>query len=93
MTGLVEKLTLAEKAALCVGESFWAMRGVERLGVPSIVLTDGPHGVRRQPAEDDPGLTGSAPATCFPTGSAIAATWDVALVEDEFTVPLPASGL
>ena len=82
MSGLVEKLTLAEKAALCVGESFWAMRGVERLGVPSIVLTDGPHGVRRQPASDDPGLTGSAPATCFPTGSALAASWDVALVEE-----------
>ena len=82
MAGLVEKLTLGEKAALCVGDSFWAMRGIERLGVPSIVLTDGPHGVRRQQALDDAGLGGSRPATCFPTGSALAATWDVALLEE-----------
>ena len=82
MAGLVQQLTLAEKAALCVGDSFWAMRGVERLGVPSIVLTDGPHGVRRQQALDDTGLRGSRPATCFPTGSALAATWDAALVEE-----------
>jgi beta-glucosidase len=82
VAGLVQQLTLAEKTALCVGDSFWAMRGVERLGVPSIVLTDGPHGVRRQQALDDAGLGGSRPATCFPTGSALAATWDVALVEE-----------
>ena len=82
MAGLVQQLTLPEKAALCVGDSFWAMRGVERLGVPSIVLTDGPHGVRRQQALDDTGLRGSRPATCFPTGSALAATWDVALLEE-----------
>ncbi|MET0769322.1 MAG: glycoside hydrolase family 3 C-terminal domain-containing protein [Solirubrobacteraceae bacterium] len=82
MADLVAQLTLAEKAALCVGDSFWAMRGVERLGVPSIVLTDGPHGVRRQQALDDAGLGGSRPATCFPTGSALAATWDVALLEE-----------
>jgi beta-glucosidase len=76
------KLTLAEKAALCVGRDFWSMEGVERLGVPSIVLTDGPHGVRRQASGEDAGLRGSAPATCFPTGSALAATWDVALLEE-----------
>ncbi|HYI19801.1 MAG TPA: glycoside hydrolase family 3 C-terminal domain-containing protein [Solirubrobacteraceae bacterium] len=76
------KLTIAEKAALCVGRDFWSMQGVERLGVPSIVLTDGPHGVRRQAGGEDGGLRGSAPATCFPTGSALAATWDVALLEE-----------
>ena len=46
------------------------------------MLTDGPHGVRRQQALDDAGLGGSRPATCFPTGSALAATWDVALLEE-----------
>ena len=72
---LVEQMTLEEKAALCTGASKWTTQAVERLGVPSILVTDGPHGVRR--VEDLDSLSApSLPATCFPTASCLAATWD-----------------
>jgi len=73
---LVKELTLEEKAALCCGISAWETVPVERLGIPSIIMSDGPHGVRRSPDMASP----SHPATCFPTASALAATWDVDLI-------------
>ncbi|MFY0528875.1 glycoside hydrolase family 3 C-terminal domain-containing protein [Archangium gephyra] len=77
-------MTLEEKVALCAGRDLWTLGGVPRLGVPPIVLTDGPHGVRLM--KGDPGqaanLATSEPATCFPTASSLAATWDVALLEE-----------
>ncbi len=80
---LVSQMTLAEKAGLASGESNWTTRAVARLGVPAVVLADGPHGVRRpQGGNEDGGLGGSAPATCFPTSSGLAASWDVDLVEE-----------
>ncbi len=69
--GIVPGLTLEEKAALTVGRDFWSTQPVERLGVPSIVLTDGPTGVR-QAREGSIGIGDSIPATCFPTASALA---------------------
>jgi beta-glucosidase len=74
---LLGELTLEEKASLTSGSSFWWTAPVERLGIPKIMVSDGPHGLRAQPGEGDHlGLGGSVPATCFPTASAIASAWD-----------------
>ncbi len=78
---ILEELTLAEKAGMLSGSDFWHTAGVERLGVPPIMCADGPHGMRVQLDEaDHGGLSGSVPATCFPTASAIASSWDPDLV-------------
>ena len=74
---LLAQMTLEEKAALCTGKTPWDTEPVERLGIPSIIMSDGPHGVRRTPG----GFGGETlPATCFPTASALAATWNTDLV-------------
>src|SRR3954464_3841686 len=74
---LLSELTLEEKAALTSGSSFWYTAPVDRLGIPKIMVSDGPHGLRAQPGEGDHvGLGGSVPATCFPTASAIASAWN-----------------
>ena len=74
---LVSRMTLEEKALLLSGDGWWATHRIERLGVPSICLTDGPHGVRKGQGA---GLSESVPATCFPTASALACSWDTDLV-------------
>jgi beta-glucosidase len=78
---LVSRITLEEKASLCSGQDIWYLKGIERLGIPSIMMTDGPNGLRKQ-SEDAKHieLTESVPATCFPTPSALAATWNRELV-------------
>lgn len=74
---LVQQLTLEEKASLCSGKDFWNTKAVERLGIPSVMLSDGPHGLRKQEGEGDHlGLNESIPAVCFPAGCAIASSWD-----------------
>jgi beta-glucosidase len=78
---LIEQMTLEEKAALCTGATSWLTVPVERLGVPIMIMSDGPHGVRRVPDESAPGEP-SLPATCFPTASCLAATWDVELLRE-----------
>ncbi len=74
---LLQQMTLEEKAGLLSGADNWHTRAIERLGIPAIRMTDGPHGVRR-PYDDDPN---SWPATCFPTATAMAATWNIDLVK------------
>jgi beta-glucosidase len=70
---LITQMTLEEKASLCSGLNFWYLKSIERLGIPSIMVTDGPHGLRKQAGEaDHVGLNDSVPATCFPTASALA---------------------
>lgn len=79
---LVSELTLEEKAGLCSGKDFWRTKAVERLGIPSVMLTDGPHGLRKQAGETDHlGLNQSVPATCFPPACLSAASFDTALLE------------
>ena len=79
---LIAEMTLEEKASLCSGLNLWYTKPVERLGIPSIMVTDGPHGLRKQVEVNDMGgLSESYPATCFPTASALAATWDRELVQ------------
>ncbi|MBN1219868.1 MAG: glycoside hydrolase family 3 C-terminal domain-containing protein [Anaerolineae bacterium] len=72
-------MTLEEKAALCTGASAWTTTPVERLDVPELIMSDGPHGVRRMPNVHAMALE-SLPATCFPTASCLASTWDVDLI-------------
>ena len=77
---ILSQMTLEEKAAFCTGATPWSTLAIERLGVPSIVMTDGPHGVRR--ASDPNTLSAkSLPATCFPTASCSASTWNPALLQ------------
>jgi beta-glucosidase len=76
---IVAQMTLEEKAALCTGASAWTTTPVDRLGVAEMVVSDGPHGVRRVPDVHTMALN-SLPATCFPTASCLASTWDVDLI-------------
>jgi beta-glucosidase len=75
---LVARMTVEEKASLCSGRDVWSTKPIDRLGVPSVLVTDGPHGVRLE--TDQLGLGEARPATCFPTASALATTWDRELV-------------
>ncbi|MEV7973910.1 glycoside hydrolase family 3 C-terminal domain-containing protein [Cellulomonas sp. NPDC089187] len=78
---VLAELTLEEKAALTSGSDFWHTDGVERLGVPAVMVTDGPHGLRKQSASADHlGLGDSVPATCFPPAAALGSTWDSELL-------------
>ncbi|WP_137843119.1 glycoside hydrolase family 3 C-terminal domain-containing protein [Microbacterium sp. 2FI] len=78
---LREQMTLTEKASLTSGANFWNTKPVPRLGIPSIMLTDGPHGLRKQGgAADHLGLNSSIPATCFPTAATLANSWDAELL-------------
>jgi beta-glucosidase len=73
----LSELVLEEKASLCLGSHFWYTAPVERLGIPRIMVSDGPHGLRAQPGEGDHvGTLGSLPATCFPTASALGSSWN-----------------
>ncbi|MBB5076645.1 glycoside hydrolase family 3 C-terminal domain-containing protein [Nonomuraea endophytica] len=77
----LDRLTLAERAALTSGESLWRTQAIERAGIPSITLSDGPHGVRRQPDDGDHlGVGHSTPATCFPPAVGLGSSWDPELV-------------
>ncbi len=78
---LIAQMTLEEKASLCSGQDLWRLKGIERLGIPSIMVTDGPHGLRKQSEGGDIlGLTKSVPATCFPTAAGVASSWDRELI-------------
>ena len=79
--GLLASLTLEEKASLCSGSDFWHTQAIPRVGIEPIMLTDGPHGLRKQTEHGDHlGLGTSVPATCFPTAAALGSSWDVDLV-------------
>ncbi|MCF2528852.1 glycoside hydrolase family 3 C-terminal domain-containing protein [Yinghuangia soli] len=77
----VRELTTAQKASLTSGADFWHLQGVEAAGIESVMVADGPHGLRKQPAEADPiGLGTSLPATCFPPAVGLASSWDTDLL-------------
>ena len=80
---LLAQMTLEEKAGLCSGSNLWWSKGVERLGVQKIMMTDGPHGLRKQATLDDQfGISQSVPATCFPTAATTACSFDPDLLEE-----------
>lgn len=79
---IIEQMTLEEKASLMSGKDFWQTMNIERLGIPSIFLADGPNGLRKQKAAADHlGLNESVNSTCFPTSATIANSWDESIVE------------
>jgi beta-glucosidase len=76
---LIEKMTLAEKASLTSGASMWSTKSIERLGIPAIFMSDGPHGVRKT----IDGQFGQAePATCYPPAVTLASTWNIDLAKN-----------
>lgn len=78
---IISQMTLEEKASLCSGLNMWQTKPVERLGIPSIVMTDGPHGLRKQGNPADMSSK-TVPATCFPSGSGLASSWDRELIQE-----------
>lgn len=79
---LISEMTLEEKASLCSGKDFWTTKTVARLGVGSFVMSDGPHGLRKENEDDDNvGLKSSFPATAFPPAVSLAATWNEELAQ------------
>lgn len=78
----IKRMTLAEKCGLLSGKDVWHTRALAHLGIPSITLSDGPSGLRKQAGEGDHlGLNASTQATCFPSAATLANGWDEALVE------------
>lgn len=78
---LLLEMTLEEKAALCSGADSWHTKAVERLKLPAIMVSDGPHGLRTQKGNtDNLGLNGSIEAVCFPSGAALASSFDQSLL-------------
>jgi beta-glucosidase len=81
ITNLIREMSLEEKAAFCTGAGPWTTTPVERLGIPEMTLTDGPHGVRRVENVHTFISTG-VPATCFPTAACMASTWNLDLIRE-----------
>ena len=80
---LLSKLTLEEKVAICSGKDFWHLKEIQKLGIPEIMITDGPHGLRKKNPEknkEKSGLSDSVPTTCFPTAATTACSWDPELL-------------
>lgn len=84
---LIAKMTLEEKASMCDGLDFWHSQPIDRLGIKSVGLNDGPHGIRKKGDPDaakkgETDLLKGVPAICFPTASATACSWDVDLIRE-----------
>ena len=80
---LVSQMTLEEKAGLCSGEDFWHTKAVERLGIPRTMVSDGPHGLRKQSeTADHLGINDSIEAVCYPAASATAASFDPDMIRE-----------
>jgi len=79
---IVADMTLEEKARFASGKNFWQLETSERHNLPAVMVTDGPHGLRKQnQSADHVGLNVSVPATCFPTACTLACSWDIRLLE------------
>ncbi|MGX7076041.1 glycoside hydrolase family 3 protein [Globicatella sanguinis] len=80
---IIEQMTVFEKAQMMTGKSTWETKDFEKYNIPSIFLSDGPHGIRKQlGSADHLGLNESIPSTCFPTAATIANSWDLSLAEE-----------
>ncbi|MCR5790988.1 MAG: glycoside hydrolase family 3 C-terminal domain-containing protein [Lachnospiraceae bacterium] len=78
---LISEMTLEEKAGICSGKDFWHLKSVERLGIPEVMVSDGPHGLRKQDTQADHlGVNDSIVAVCFPAGCAITSSFDRDLI-------------
>lgn len=80
---IVKQMTLEEKAGMCSGSDFWHLKGVKRLGIPEVMVSDGPHGLRKQNDKADHlGVNESIKAVCFPTACATACSFDRDLLQE-----------
>ena len=80
---IVSEMTLEEKAGMCSGKDNWHLKSVERLGIPEVMVSDGPHGLRKQEDKTDHlGLNGSKRAVCFPAACASACSFDRGLLQE-----------
>ena len=78
---VLAELTLEQKASLCSGQDFWHTQAIDGAGVPAVMVTDGPHGLRKQAGSADHlGLNSSVPATCLPSAAGLASTWNRELI-------------
>ena len=83
LKALVKQMTLEEKAGMCSGKDFWHLKSVERLGIPEVMVSDGPHGLRKQAQDADHlGLNESIKAVCFPTACVTACSFDRDLLQE-----------
>ena len=74
---ILSQMTLEEKASLCSGRDFWHTKAIKRLGIPQVMMCDGPHGLRKQEGEGDHlGIHVSIETNCYPTASALANSFD-----------------
>ncbi|MCR5301107.1 MAG: glycoside hydrolase family 3 C-terminal domain-containing protein [Lachnospiraceae bacterium] len=79
---IIKKLTLEEKVSLCSGSDYWHTKAIDRLGIPSVMVSDGPSGLRKQDVEaENPGVNQSIKAVCFPTAVSLAASFDTEIVQ------------
>ncbi len=77
----IQKLSLRKKAEICTGSDFWHLHAIDALGLPKIMVSDGPHGLRKQESsENNLGVGESLKATCYPTASLLASSWDTDLM-------------
>lgn len=80
---IISQMTLEEKAGLCSGQDNWHLKAVERLGIPAVMVSDGPHGLRKQEEKGDHlGINESIKAVCFPAACATASSFDRKLVQE-----------
>lgn len=81
LKAIINEMTLEEKAGMCSGKDFWHLKGIERLGIPEVMVSDGPHGLRKQSDKADHlGVHESIPAVCFPAACATACSFDRELI-------------
>ena len=79
---IVSQMTLEEKAGMCSGLDFWHLKHVDRLGIPEVMVSDGPHGLRKQDDKGDHlGMNDSIKAVCFPPAALSACSFDRKLME------------
>lgn len=80
---IMAELSLEDKASLCSGQGSWNTKAIKKAGIPELLMTDGPHGVRKVREDiDEPGIKDSYKATCYPTASGLAASWNTELVNE-----------
>ena len=80
---IIQDMTLEEKAGMCSGKDFWRLKSMERLGIPEVMVSDGPHGMRKQAEQGDHlGINDSIEAVCFPTACATACSFDRDLLKE-----------